>query len=65
MNNPALNSARACLVESIPKGLEDLRGTPAVQYTEDVLVRLTCAAGVLHRSDRNVLGTSAQSHQRR
>ena len=34
----------AYLVESIPKGLEDLRGTPGVQYTEDVLVRLTDAA---------------------
>src|SRR5271168_5114684 len=32
--------ARATLVESIPKGLEDLRDTPGVQYTEDVLVRL-------------------------
>jgi phospholipase D3/4 len=37
-------AARACLVESIPMGLEDLRGTPGVQYTEDVLVRLTRAA---------------------
>lgn len=36
--------SRAYLVESIPKGLEDLRGTPGVQYTEDVLVRLTNAA---------------------
>ena len=36
--------ARAYLVESIPRGLEDLRGTPGVQYTEDVLVRLTDAA---------------------
>jgi phospholipase D3/4 len=34
----------ASLVESIPVGLESLRGTPAVQYTEDVLVRLTQAA---------------------
>lgn len=34
----------AYLVESVPKGLEDLRGTPGVQYTEDVLVRLTQAA---------------------
>ena len=32
---------RASLVESIPLGLEDLRGTPGVQYTEDVLVRMT------------------------
>jgi phospholipase D3/4 len=44
MNDPARAAARACLVESIPKGLEDLRGTPGVQYTEDVLVRLTTAA---------------------
>ena len=36
--------SRAYLVESIPKGLEDLRGTPGVQYTEDALVRLTDAA---------------------
>ena len=35
---------RAHLVESIPVGLEDLRGTAGVQYTEDVLVRLTCSA---------------------
>ncbi|MBS0422335.1 MAG: hypothetical protein JSR66_31810 [Proteobacteria bacterium] len=35
------NEARAYLVESIPKGLEDLRGTPGVRYTEDVLVALT------------------------
>src|SRR5271166_1523009 len=34
----------AYLVESIPVGLEDLRGTPGVRYTEDVLVRLTGAA---------------------
>jgi PLD-like domain len=27
-------SAQAYLVESIPKGLEDLRGTPGVAYTE-------------------------------
>jgi hypothetical protein len=37
-------AARACLVESIPVGLEDLRGTPGVQYTEDALVRLTRTA---------------------
>jgi phospholipase D3/4 len=36
--------ARASLVESIPVGLEDLRGTAGVQYTEDVLVDLTRAA---------------------
>ena len=35
------NFAQAYLVESIPKGLEDLRGTPRVAYTEDVLVELT------------------------
>jgi phospholipase D3/4 len=35
---------RTSLVESIPLGLESLRGTPGVQYTEDVLVRLTQAA---------------------
>jgi phospholipase D3/4 len=38
------NSAHAYLVESIPKGLEDLRGTPGVAYTEDVLVQLTSRA---------------------
>jgi phosphatidylserine/phosphatidylglycerophosphate/cardiolipin synthase-like enzyme len=37
-------SAHAYLVESIPKGLEDLRGTPGVAYTEDVLVQLTSSA---------------------
>jgi phospholipase D3/4 len=37
-------SAYAYLVESIPKGLEDLRGTPGVAYTEDVLVQLTSRA---------------------
>ena len=37
-------SARAYLVESIPKGLEDLRGTPGMAYTEDVLVQLTSRA---------------------
>ena len=35
---------RASLVESIPVGLENLRGTAGVQYTEDVLVRLTQTA---------------------
>ena len=44
MNNLSAATGRACLVESIPKGLEDLRGTPGVQYTEDVLVRMTRAA---------------------
>ncbi len=38
------STAKAYLVESIPKGLEDLRTTPGVQYTEDVLVRLVGAA---------------------
>jgi phospholipase D3/4 len=33
--------ACAYLVESIPKGLEDLRDTPGVRYTENVLVELT------------------------
>jgi phospholipase D3/4 len=37
-------AARAYLVESIPKGLEDLRGTPGVRYTEDVLAELTARA---------------------
>jgi hypothetical protein len=37
-------SAHAYLVESIPKGLDDLRGTPGVAYTEDVLVQLTSRA---------------------
>src|SRR6476659_3268786 len=44
MTEPTPAAARAYLVESIPVGLEDLRGTPGVQYTEDVLVRLTRAA---------------------
>ena len=44
MSELAPAAARACLVESIPVGLEDLRGTPGVQYTEDALVRLTRAA---------------------
>jgi phospholipase D3/4 len=35
---------RVSLVESIPMGLECLRGTAGVRYTEDVLVRLTQAA---------------------
>jgi phospholipase D3/4 len=38
------NSAHAYLVESIPKGLEDLRGTLGLAYTEDVLVQLTSKA---------------------
>ncbi len=44
MNKPETIEAHACLVESIPLGLEDLRGSIGVQYTEDVLVRLTRAA---------------------
>jgi hypothetical protein len=35
--------APAYLVESIPKGLDDLRGTPGVRYTEEVLVSLVAA----------------------
>ncbi len=38
------SGTRAVLVESIPRGLEDLRGTPGVEYTEDVLVRMTQGA---------------------
>jgi len=42
MNTPgSMPPSHAYLVESIPKGLEDLRGTPGVAYTEDVLVQLT------------------------
>lgn len=37
-------AGKAYLVESIPKGLEDLRTVPAVQYTEDVLARLVGTA---------------------
>jgi phospholipase D3/4 len=44
MTEPTPAVARIYLVESIPVGLEDLRGTPGVQYTEDVLVRLTQSA---------------------
>ena len=44
MANDVVSSPRAHLVESIPVGLEDLRGTAGVQYTEDVLVRLTGSA---------------------
>src|SRR5687768_3970911 len=39
-----MTTARAYLVESIPTGLEDLRGTPGVAYTEDVLKALTARA---------------------
>jgi phospholipase D3/4 len=42
--NDLTPAGRASLVESIPVGLEDLRGTAGVQYTEDVLTRLTRAA---------------------
>jgi len=41
MTESAARTASAYLVESIPRGLEDLRGTPDVRYTEDVLVSLT------------------------
>lgn len=44
MNAADSTSARATLVESIPTGLEDLRGTPLIEYTKDVLVRLVRAA---------------------
>ena len=37
-------SPSAHLVESIPVGLEDLRGTVGVQYTEEVLIRLAESA---------------------
>lgn len=43
MNEPNAG-ARASLVESIPLGLEDLRGTAGVKYTEDVLAHLTRTA---------------------
>jgi phospholipase D3/4 len=42
--NELTSGARASLVESIPVGLEDLRVTAGVQYTEGVLARLTRAA---------------------
>jgi len=42
--NELTPGARASLVESIPVGLEDLRGTAGVMYTEDVLVRMTRGA---------------------
>jgi len=44
MPETTTRNPRAYLVESIPVGLESLRGTPGVQYTEDVLVRLTRTA---------------------
>jgi phospholipase D3/4 len=44
MPETTIRNPRASLVESIPMGLESLRGTPEVQYTEDVLARLTQAA---------------------
>ena len=39
-----MSEPRASLVESIPMGMEDLRSTPGVQFTEHALVRLTNAA---------------------
>ena len=63
MTEPTPAVARACLVESIPVGLEDLRGTPGVQYTEDVLVRLTRSRPIHHRPYRNVLGPSSGSRR--
>jgi phospholipase D3/4 len=44
MSDITTRNPQASLVESIPLGLESLRGTPGVQYTEDVLIRLTQAA---------------------
>lgn len=44
MPDAATQTARAYLVESIPVGLEDLRGTLGARYTEDVLVDLTNGA---------------------
>jgi phospholipase D3/4 len=44
MPETTTQNPRCYFVESIPVGLESLRGTPGVQYTEDVLVRLTKAA---------------------
>jgi phospholipase D3/4 len=44
MPETTTRNPRAFLVESIPLGLESLRGTPGVQYTEDILVRLTQVA---------------------
>src|SRR5215210_6672177 len=44
MNSTANPTPKAYLVESIPKGMDDLRTTPGVQYTEDVLARLVDAA---------------------
>jgi phospholipase D3/4 len=38
-----MSEPRASLVESIPMGMEDLRSTSGVQFTEDTLVRLTDA----------------------
>jgi hypothetical protein len=54
------NSAHAYLVESIPKGLEDLRGTPGVAYTEDVLVQLTTCGRPVVRSV-NIIDTRPAS----
>jgi phospholipase D3/4 len=39
-----MSEPRASLVETIPVGMEDLRSTSGVQFTEDALVRLTNAA---------------------
>jgi phospholipase D3/4 len=39
-----MSDPRASLVESIPVGMEDLRNTSGVQFTENALVRLTEAA---------------------
>ena len=58
-----MSEPRAYLVESIPVGLEDLRGTPGVQYTEDVLVRLTSGRPIHHRPHGHVLGAAARSRR--
>lgn len=42
--NKTMAMPTATLVESIPWGLDDLRGTAGVQYTEDVLVALVESA---------------------
>jgi phospholipase D3/4 len=44
MSDITTRNPQASLVESIPLGLESLRGTPGVKYTEDVLICLTQAA---------------------
>jgi len=55
----------AHLVESIPKGLDDLRGTQVCNTPRTVLVRLTGCRHVDDRPDGDVLGASRRSRQRR